>query len=164
MQYAIGPASDRPWQLPAEFVKRSPLDSAYPGTMSDDERERLLAECLENYHRRRVLREPVEPGEYLAQLGEGFQEFIDLLAAESVIDQVIDPQITDDIFPRPFGNYTLLRELGGGAMGLVYEAVDRNLGRKVALKILRTGFDTEPLALERFRREARACAQISTLR
>ena len=72
----------------------------------------------------------------------------------------MEPAAPAEIFPRPFGAYTLLRELGGGAMGVVYEAMHRDLGRKVALKVLRTGFDTEPLALERFRREARACAQI----
>jgi hypothetical protein len=62
--------------------------------------------------------------------------------------------------PRPFGPYTLLREIGRGAMGVVYEALQRDLGRSVALKVLRTGFDTGSDALERFRREARACAQV----
>jgi predicted Ser/Thr protein kinase len=62
--------------------------------------------------------------------------------------------------PRPFGEYTLIRELGRGAMGVVFEAVHRSLGRKVALKVLRTGFDTDDVARQRFKREARSCAQV----
>jgi hypothetical protein len=60
----------------------------------------------------------------------------------------------------PFGEFTLLSELGRGAVGVVYEAVHRSLGRTVALKVLKTGFDTHPTAIERFKREARACAQV----
>ena len=87
--------------------------------MSDNEREQLLARFLDDYHRRRALREPVEPGDYSDQLGENFQEFLDILSAESLIDQVIEPKTDVDVFPRPFGNYTLLGELGVGAMGVV---------------------------------------------
>jgi len=65
-----------------------------------------------------------------------------------------------DTFPRDFGEYTLLSELGRGAMGIVYEAEDRKLGRPVALKLLRTDIDPGSSAMERFKREARACAQV----
>ena len=58
------------------------------------------------------------------------------------------------------GKYEIRGELGRGAMGVVYEAMQRGLERKVALKVLRTGFDTDDVARERFRREARAAAHI----
>ena len=60
--------------------------------------------------------------------------------------------------PRRFGPYTLVRELGRGGMGVVFEATDRVLGRRVALKLLADGCDDE--GRERFRREARATAQV----
>jgi serine/threonine-protein kinase len=56
------------------------------------------------------------------------------------------------------GRYTIVRWLGGGGMGRVYEAVDDELGERVALKMLRGGLTEE--ALERFRREVRLTRRI----
>lgn len=54
--------------------------------------------------------------------------------------------------PRRFGPYRVLRELGAGGMGTVYEAVEERAGRRVALKVPQ---DTAPESVERFFREAR---------
>ncbi|MEM6329772.1 MAG: serine/threonine-protein kinase, partial [Planctomycetota bacterium] len=58
------------------------------------------------------------------------------------------------------GDLRLVREVGRGGMGVVYEAVQQSLGRRVAVKVLpqRTLFDTQ--RLERFRREARTAAAL----
>ncbi|WP_152049248.1 WD40 repeat domain-containing serine/threonine protein kinase [Tautonia marina] len=58
------------------------------------------------------------------------------------------------------GDYHLLREIGRGGMGVVYEAEQISLGRRVALKILPSHIVFDPAMLERFRREARAAARL----
>lgn len=128
--------------------------------MSDPNRDRLLGQCLEEYHRRRAIGETVSVEEWRERLGDAYAEFTEVLSAASALDDLVEPPRSKEALPRPFGEYTLTRLLGRGAMGVVYEAVHRDLGRTVALKVLRTGFEEDPLAYERFRREARACAQI----
>src|SRR6266545_2763577 len=59
------------------------------------------------------------------------------------------------------GQYVLLERLGEGGMGQVFKARHRNLGRIVALKVIRKDYLNNPNALPRFRREIQAAAQLS---
>jgi hypothetical protein len=63
--------------------------------------------------------------------------------------------------PAVLAHFTLLEPIGAGGMGEVFRARDERLGREVALKRLPTGLSTDALAVERFRREARAASALS---
>src|SRR5271166_67320 len=58
------------------------------------------------------------------------------------------------------GDYRVIREVGRGGMGVVYEAEQESLGRRVALKVMVGHRLSNPMLLARFEREARAAAQL----
>ena len=68
----------------------------------------------------------------------------------------------DPLIGRKVGQYKILKKLGQGGMGSVYQAKHLELGRAVALKLLSPKLaEEEPDAVERFKREARAAAVLS---
>src|SRR5713101_1946860 len=62
--------------------------------------------------------------------------------------------------PQRLGDFEIGREIGRGGMGVVYEAQQVSLNRKVALKVLSGGLGLTPKAVQRFRREAEAAAKL----
>jgi serine/threonine protein kinase/Flp pilus assembly protein TadD len=109
-------------------------------------------------------------------------ELIDLLNAGEAVDAALvrsqHPDIAEDVLselcefqslgaagvtdgPRTFGAYRIAGELGRGGMGVVYDAQDLAMDRRVALKILPPGLVVDPRSVERFRREARLAGRLS---
>ncbi len=153
----------------------------HAGTESDhtDREARLddlLASCLERFRRGEAIdREAIADAypEYATDLMAFLddQERLHRMAGWFRDAGVSTPDL-DDARPTPpppqtieagriVGDYEILGILGWGGMGIVYEARQRSLGRRVALKMLRSGPAATPKDLIRFRREAQTIARLS---
>lgn len=108
-----------------------------------------LERALELYceHRRRG-------GDFEVLLAQ-HPDLTDLLA--SFVD---DPSSAPEAEGAGFDDFELLREIGRGGVGVVHEARQRSLDRKVALKVLHEPFTANPTVLARFHREAQTLAKL----
>lgn len=106
--------------------------------------------------------------EYAQKYPELAEEIYDLFPALVEIEH-LKPS-TEDVtgehiasinsIPAKVGEFRIVRQVGKGGMGVVYEAIQESLGRHVALKLLPPEAILDPLRLERFRREAKAAARL----
>jgi WD40 repeat protein/serine/threonine protein kinase len=133
-----------------------------------DSVERLAEEFLARY------RQGERPAlsEYTDQHPEHAAEILELFPALVKIEQLKPAAVDDtgpfvgtsdpDEAPRPerIGGYRIVREVGRGGMGVVYEAEQLALGRRIALKVLPLHAAQDGSGLARFRREARAAARL----
>jgi Protein kinase domain len=70
------------------------------------------------------------------------------------------PAVVSSAAIRRLGDYRIVRQIGQGGMGAVYEAIQESLGRRVALKILSDRGRYRPNEIERFGLEARSAARL----
>ena len=81
--------------------------------------------------------------------------------SQEVEAQTPSPIAGNAIIGQQFSHYKILKELGQGGMGVVYQAQDQRLGRFVAVKFLPEGHSSKPSTLERFLQEARTAATLN---
>jgi WD40 repeat protein/serine/threonine protein kinase/tetratricopeptide (TPR) repeat protein len=79
---------------------------------------------------------------------------------EDNIEQAEDRDAAPALRLKQLGDFRILREVGKGGMGVVYEAEQVSLGRHVALKVLPHAALLDPKAKRRFEREARSAAKL----
>src|SRR5262245_57245114 len=136
-----------------------------PSSNSDRNPLEQLAEEFVERHRRGE-----RPGltEYTRQYPDLADEIRELFPALVVMEQLkpaandhTGPYLTDaSRHPERLGDYRILREIGRGGMGVVYEAEQESLGRHVALKVLPASALLDAQRLQRFLREAKAAARL----
>src|SRR5215470_2403915 len=85
---------------------------------------------------------------------------IEAIAADAATEMIADNQ-AGRIVGRQIGHYQVLSHIGRGGMGDVFLAQDTTLGRKVALKLLRTEYTRDEDRLRRFQQEARAASALN---
>src|SRR5262245_16070329 len=127
-------------------------------------RDSRLERALDDYLTALRAGQPIDRAEFLAQYVDLADDLEQCLVSLEFIHQaaVRADQIgtSDDPAAQPIGDYRLIREVGRGGMGVVYEAEQLSLGRRVALKILPFAATMDPRHLQRFHNEARAAASL----
>ncbi len=114
------------------------------------ELDELVAKCLHPDPNRRI--------QSAAEFLDGLEQVRSGMAAGAG-DTILG--IEDSLVGQTLGAYRLVERLGQGGMATVYKAYEPALGRYVAIKVLPQFFARDPNFLKRFRREAKAVAQLS---
>src|SRR5258708_11262525 len=88
-------------------------------------------------------------------------ELVDCAALEMRQEsEAVGSEFVSEESQLPLGDFRIVREIGRGGMGIVYEAIQLSLGRRVALKVLPFVASLDPTRLQRFKNEAHAAAQL----
>jgi serine/threonine protein kinase len=122
----------------------------------------LVGRVADEFLRRQEAGERPDVEEYVARHPEAADLLRRVLASLRVLDHSLSgvPQeaANGDGAVGTLGDFRIVREVGRGGMGIVYEAEQLSLGRRVALKVLPFAATMDPRQLQRFHNEARAAA------
>jgi len=126
--------------------------------MGDDER---MAEILADWYDLRDRGVAQEPEQVVRAHPEHADALLAHFAAQAVFDRIVDPLPGLEVpAESTVGEFRVLREIGRGGMGVVYEAEQTPMARRVALKVLYPTVTSSPRAVARFQREARAAGRL----
>ena len=124
-------------------------------SVGDAARQTLLSELLPiEISYRRQAGVAVSIDQYVQRFPSVDKDWLAAIVQE--IDRGRSPEI-----PARLGDYTIVRRIGSGGMGTVYQANHERMGRTVAIKVLRPELAVQPQTMERFVREIRAVAKLS---
>jgi WD40 repeat protein/serine/threonine protein kinase len=148
-------------------MKPTAADPVPPAHGADDSR---LVQAVEEYAAAIQAGRPLPRQEFLARhadMAEALAECLDGLEfLQGMVSHLSSSQgeaatvVADVLSGAPLGDFRLLREVGRGGMGIVYEAEQLSLGRRVALKVLPFAVALDTKHLQRFKNEAQAAAQL----
>ena len=138
---------------------------------SSESRSAAVLELAEEFLNRYRLGQRPSLKEYTDRNPDLAGEIIEVFPAMAMMEKIAldDESIAGDasftaasptLHPRQLGDFQLLREVGHGGMGIVYEAEQISLGRRVALKVLSSRMLRDPKQRSRFEREARSAARL----
>ncbi len=147
------------------------MDAGQGRQQRDDARDARIGRILDDFVRRRKAGEQVREQDVLAEhpdladdLREHFLILRDLRGAGRHIQDFIKQgwleRSDDPRYPACLGAYKIVRLLGRGGMGIVFQAYEESLHRTVALKVLRPELADDSAVLQRFQREARTAATL----
>ena len=125
------------------------------------DRPHSTEEALESYLNLRRRGERIGAAEFARRHPHLGAELVDALEALELLEGLGGSPNPDDVdLPDRVGSFRVVREIGRGGMGIVLEAIEEPLGRRVALKILPAEMIASPAARARFRREAELAARL----
>jgi serine/threonine protein kinase/WD40 repeat protein/Flp pilus assembly protein TadD len=134
---------------------------------TSDSRDVLLNQLADEFAARRRAGERPRIEEYCErhpdlaeEIRSVFPALVELERAKSDAGPELAVEVADAPPVTNLGDFRLLREVGRGGMGVVYEAEQVSLGRRVALKLLPTDVFRDPVKRRRFEREAKAAAKL----
>ncbi|MDH3592995.1 MAG: serine/threonine protein kinase, partial [Planctomycetota bacterium] len=128
--------------------------------MSDD---KLLVQILDEYMAERRAGRAIPAQELVLRHPELAGDLADCLSCLDLVERGFaekdpEPGAPEELVGGILGDFRIIREVGRGGMGVVYEAEQISLGRRVALKVLPFAAVFDDRQLQRFRNEAQAAA------
>jgi serine/threonine protein kinase/WD40 repeat protein len=128
--------------------------------------ESLLGQVADEFLRRQEQGERPDIEEYAARYPQAAPVLRKVLAALGLLERsatgapVSLGSVPESMLTGMLGDFRILQEIGRGGMGIVYQAEQISLGRRVALKVLPFAATLDPKQLQRFKNEAQAAAHL----